>query len=143
MKLESFEKHLILLEEQIHADSLMVWLWDEESGNLVASYCPAFPEMVGYKQKLASGVMSQVFLTGLPILENGLKEHPLHDPSFDKNSGQDCRALMAALIHGEQEPMGLLTAALFSNSGTKWDFGDAQLKTLAETAKELGSSRAS
>lgn len=113
----------------------MIWRYEESQRALVATHCPSLPEMKGFRQPLQHGIISQVLVTGLPILETQVQDHAQHDPTFDQASGKTCRSLLVVPIPDEAQP-GVLAAALFDNGGGS-EFGKREMNELSKAAKTL------
>lgn len=127
------------LQEKTRADSIILWLYQEFEEALIATLCPSLPEMKGFQQKLDTGIISQSFVAGLPILETHLKKNSLHDPTFDNSSGRDCKSLMACPVAFEENFVGVLSAAMFENMGESEsrDFSEVDLKFLSLFGQSL------
>lgn len=111
-----------------------VTLWRAEARELVAVANPLEPEIVGLRQRLDAGVISQVYLTGQAILAEDLTAHPAYDPTIARMVGRPLRGMMAAPVDAG-EAGGVVSAVKFGDSGT---FSFTDLGTLTAAARELG-----
>ena len=118
----------------------MLWTLDRETSSLRATLSTALPLKNEFSQPLSRGVISQSFLTGLPILEENLQAHTSYDPSFDSETGQEVSSLMAAPIWREGELTGILTAVIFTHNTEQKQFTGLHLNELASRARNLLSS---
>lgn len=122
---------------EIGADGIT--LWEAEDDHLVAIANPMEPAMIGMRQPLDRGLISQVYLTGQAIVEDSLKEQPAHDPAIDTQLGTHGVAMMAAPVPGRQDEdhAGVLSAVVFHGNPARSDFSLANLSRLAALAREL------
>ena len=112
-----------------------VTLWVAEDGQLAAVANPLEPEVVGIRQPLGSGLISQVYLTGQAILAEDLGADPAHDPTVDRRLGKRCRAMVAAPLE-DGAAGGVISAVVFETSSRGFAFAD--LGKVAALAREIG-----
>lgn len=117
------------------ADSIAIWMF--VGGHLHARICPLEPGVIGINQRLSSGLISRVFLTGQSILENDLPGNPFHDPSVDRQLGRRCSAIMAAAVDDGRDG-GVVSAVLLENQESGRCFMLSDLERLSRLAGELG-----
>jgi len=115
----------------------MLWILEPESSSLRAALSTALPLEHEFSQPLSRGVISQAFLTGLPILEENLQIHESYDPAFDSKTGQPVSSLMAAPIWQNEELSGILTAVIFTKNAEQKKFTASLLGQLALSARNL------
>ena len=115
------------------ADGVTVWM--AESGQLTAVCNPLEPEVVGLRQSLDSGLISQAYLTGQAILSEDLASEPAHDPSVDHRLGKRCRSMVAAPFEGG-EAGGVVSAVMLESSPRAFTFAD--LGKVVALAREIG-----
>lgn len=111
-----------------------VTLWMAEDGQLAAVANPLEPEVVGLRQPLGSGLISQVYLTGQAILAEDLGADPAHDPTVDRRVGKRCRSMVAAPFESG-EAGGVVSAVVFETSPRAFTF--AELGKVAALAREI------
>ena len=143
MSAQNFHLHLPSLRElqnTLQADDIMLWILERETSSLRATLSTALPLKNEFSQPLSRGVISQSFLTGLPILEKNLQAHASYDPTFDSKTGQEVSSLMAAPIWFDGELTGILTAVIFTQNTGKKQFTALHLNKLASKARNLLSS---
>jgi hypothetical protein len=117
-----------------------VTLWRAEDGALVAIANPLEPSIVGLRQPLDRGLISRVYLTGQPILEQMLQENPVHDRTIDTSMGTRGTAMMAAPLEaGEGDDGGVISAVLLEHHQGPADFSLHGLEQLAALARTLSS----
>ena len=117
-----------------------VTLWRAEDGALVAIANPLEPSIVGLRQPLDRGLISRVYLTGQPILEQMLQENPGHDRTIDTSMGTRGTAMMAAPLEaGEGDDGGVISAVLLEHHQGPADFSLHGLEQLAALARTLSS----
>lgn len=119
--------------ERIGADGLTVWQADGE--DLVALFNPLEPEIEGLRQTIRRGLISQVFLTGQPIIERDPATNPAHDTTIDHRTGRRCRTVMAAPWSVMDGSEGVVSAVLFAGGGSGAEFGLVELGHLADLAR--------
>ena len=123
---------------EVHADG--VTLWSMETGELVALANPLEPDIVGMRQPVGRGIISQAYLTGQAILETDPAANPHHDPAIDNHTGRPCRMIMAApvvLPDGD----GVVSAVRWQERAGEFglgEFGLGDLAKLSALAMELG-----
>ena len=114
-----------------------VTLWIAEGNDLVAQDNPLEPEIIGLRQALSSGLISQVMLTGQAILETDLSQHPAHDPSMDLKLGKPCQSMMAAFWQ-RGDDSGVISAVV--HLGSKGSFTLDSLRKLGTLAGKISQS---
>lgn len=122
---------------RIHADGLTIWLAGAD-GCLVAVCNPLEAEIVGLRQPVRSGLISQVYLTGQAIIEADPAGNPAHDPTIDLRTGRRCRTVMAVPWAGEHGREGVISAVLFADGGGGGCFGLPELAQLVELGRTIG-----
>lgn len=130
-----WEERLKLFAEGIRADGVTLWQW--EKAELVALANPLEPDIVGMRQPVGRGIISQAYLTGQAILETDPVANPHHDPEIDIRTGRKCRMIMAApvvLPDGD----GVLSAVRWQDAEDVGEFGLADLAKLSALALEFG-----
>lgn len=124
------------LAPRIDADGVTCWL--AEADELVAIANPLEPEIVGLRQPLQRGLISQVLLTGQAILESDLSRHPDHDPAVDQTLRRRCQSMMAAPCRlGDRE--GVISAV--RHEGHDGSFSLEALRLLSAAAHAISSLR--
>ena len=96
------------------ADEATVWLETPEGGRLRAVCNPVNASLIGFEQPLEAGLISQVFVTGMPLLEKDVRRRHDHDPSVDLLTEKPTRSLLAAPIESGGEIIGVLSAVAFA-----------------------------
>ena len=81
---------------EIEADG--VTLWQADGAHLVALANPLEPEVVGLRQTIERGIISEVYLTGLAMLEEAPALNPAHDPMIDGITGRTCTSILAVPV---------------------------------------------
>ena len=122
--------------KRIGADGLTVW--QAEGDGLVAVFNPLEPEIVGQRQTIRRGLISQVFLTGQPIIERDPATHPAHDSTIDRQTGRRCRTVMAAPWCVTDGSEGVVSAVLFAEGGSGREFGLEELGHLSDFERCIG-----
>lgn len=79
------------------ADGITLWLAEKDS--LVAVANPLEPQMVGLRQPIRFGLVSQVYLTGQAMLEESPATNPRHDATIDRRIGKSCAVIMAVPVN--------------------------------------------
>ncbi len=88
-----------------------VTLWVAEELDLVATCNPIEPEVPGMRQPLERGIISQVYLTGIGMIERAPASNPAHDDTVDRHLGKRTAAIMAAPVSfGQHGGDGVLSA---------------------------------
>ena len=131
------------LLEGIPADELTVWQHREDEGDLLAIHNPVNPRIVGLSQPLSRGLIPQVLVTGLPLLEPDVGTRREHDPSINLRTGQTTRSLMAAPITLGADIIGVVSAVQLAGGTAAREFTDLDLASLERAARMLGALMAS
>jgi GAF domain-containing protein len=121
-------------------DEATVWLESENGDSLRAVYNPVNLELVGHEQPLSRGLISQVFATGLPLLESDVSARPSHDSSVDKLTGHPTRSLLAVPLESAGEVVGVLSAVTLADGPHRSAPDSAVLAELAAVSRHLGAS---
>lgn len=131
---QKIESLLSAAAEQLDADGVTLWI--EEEGFLRAVANPLEPKIIGIRQPLDRGIISEVFLTGQGIVETSPESNPSHDPGVDKHLGKACREIMAvAFASGGRE--GVVSAVRHHGEHR---FGVESLNIMNRLATELSDS---
>ena len=74
-----------------------IWLLDEKGQHLVNAFDhgPDAARLVGFRQPLKSGIISMVFATHQPFLENQVFQNAMHASAADKLTGHRTNAMIA------------------------------------------------
>lgn len=128
---------------EIPADEATVWLYREAENVLLAIHNPVNPEIVGLTQPVSQGLISQVLVTGLPLLEPDVTTRHEHDRNIDSQTGQQTLALMAAPIDQDADVTGVVSAVQLSGGESDRGFNERDLATLEHATRELGKLMAS
>lgn len=120
------------------ADELTVWLHRDDEGELLAIHNPVNPKIIGLSQPVSRGLISQVLVTGLPLLEPDVRNRRDHDPSIDARTGQQTRALMAAPLTRGADIIGVVSAVQLADGNAERAFNAADLAILERAARSLG-----
>jgi hypothetical protein len=126
------------LLDGIPADELTVWQHREDEGDLLAIHNPVNPGMIGLSQPLSRGLIPQVLMTGLPLLEPDVGTRREHDPSINLRTGQTTRSLMAAPITLGADIVGVVSAVQLAGGTVGREFNDRDLASLERAARRLG-----
>ena len=118
---------------EVQADG--VTLWRMERGELVALANPLEPDIVGMRQPVGRGIISQAYLTGQAILDTDPAANPHHDPAIDSRTGRQCRMIMAAPV---VLPDGDGVVSAVSWHEREGEFGLEDLAKLSALAMDLG-----
>jgi hypothetical protein len=116
------------------ADGVTLWLAD--GVDLVATSNPLEPDVPGLRQPLARGIISQVYLTGIGMIEATPTAHPAHDSSVDLRLGKRTTAIMAVPVDLGPHGDGVLSTVRHQG-GLAGAFDLAALALLERTAADL------
>jgi len=95
---------------EIPAHEVTVWLHDDEENHLLAIHNPVNPGIIGMSQPVSKGLISQVLVTGLPLLEANVSTRKEHDSTIDSLTGQKTRSLMAAPVYSGANVIGVVSS---------------------------------
>lgn len=118
---------------QLGADGITLWI--SEGDHLKAVANPLESDIVGLRQPIAKGIISEVFLTGQGIVESSPAANPMHDPTIDSRLQRRCTEIMAVPV-ASADWEGVVSAVCHSD-GIR--FGRSGLATLGKLAKEISS----
>lgn len=124
--------------EDSPVDEATVWLESDDGEHLEAVYNPVNDTLPGLRQPLSQGLISQVFATGLPLLERDVSKRRGHDPRIDAITGSPTRALLAAPISAGDQIVGVLSAVCLAGSDHPRQLRDEDLGHLSQLADTLG-----
>jgi hypothetical protein len=113
-----------------------VTLWVAQGTELVATCNPLEPAVPGLRQPLARGIISQVYLTGIGMIESAPAANPAHDATVDRHLGKRTTAIMAAPVDFGPHGDGVLSAVRHEG-GQPGHFGLADLAALERLAASL------
>ncbi len=119
------------------ADNVILWLDEGDSDSLKSVYATLGDEFIGFRQSLSKGLISQVFLSGMPLLEKDLKARNEHDPSMDEHTGVRCQSMIVAPVTWGDEIVGVLSGVRFESERLVEPFELDQLNELAIISKKL------
>ena len=122
------------LASEIEADGVTLWLADGD--DLLATANPMEPDVPGLRQPLARGIISQVYLTGMGMIESAPSAHPAHDNRVDMRLGKRTTAIMAVPVDLGPEGDGVLSAVRHAG-GRGGAFDLAALAMLERVAADL------
>ncbi|NNC90462.1 MAG: GAF domain-containing protein [Akkermansiaceae bacterium] len=122
---------------RIPADEATVWVESEEGHFLEAIHNPRAAGFEGMRQPLDRGLISQVFVTGLPLLESDVTQRTAHDPTVDSIVGQRTTAMMAAPIFSDADVAGVLSAVQVEGGSQTQELEPAHLAELEHTAQQV------
>jgi GAF domain-containing protein len=122
----------------IPVDEATVWLITPEGDALEAIFNPVNDKLPGLRQPLSRGLISQVFATGLPLLERDVSRRSGHDPSIDSHTGLITEAMLAAPIAAEDRIIGVISAVRLAGSRYARDIDKTDLTRLQRLARRLG-----
>jgi hypothetical protein len=127
----------LLLENlgDLGASEMTCWLASGDDLEAVANpWCPA---LVGQRQPLSRGLISQVFVTGMPLMETEVAKRGGHDPSIDQVTGKATSAMMAAPLHSNGDVIGILSAVQLGGDTGLAAFDRQHLNRLTTVAVAL------
>lgn len=118
---------------QLGADGVTLWI--SEGDHLRAVANPLESDIVGLRQPIRKGIISEVFLTGQGIAESFPSSNPMHDPTIDSRLQRRCTEIMAVPV-ASADWEGVVSAVSHSD---RIRFGRSGLATLGKLAKEISS----
>ncbi len=97
---------------QCGASEGSIWLLDEAGENLVNVFNsgPDAAKLVGFRQPLTSGIVSMVFATHQPFMENGVFKNALIDKTVDKLVGKRTNAMIVVPLFFAKDCRGVISA---------------------------------
>ena len=89
-----------------------IWLLDEKGQHLVNAFDhgPDAARLVGFRQPLKSGIISMVFATHQPFLENQVFQNAMHASAADKLTGHRTNAMIAVPLFFASDCRGVISA---------------------------------
>lgn len=127
-----------------HADEGTVWILDEQAGGLVPvwnSGAQAGRFVLSFVQPLSSGIVSMVFATEQPFLENQVHRNRQQDPRLDRQLGVKTMALIVVPLFLSHHCCGVISCVQLIAAGTdNWTdrrFDVADLACIQTASSEL------
>lgn len=118
-------------------DEATVWLETADTNFLEAVCSPRNPRLPGFRQPVGRGLISQVLLTGLPLLEPDVANRHDHDPTVDGLTGIRTRSLFAAPLTLGGDVVGVLSAVILESPDGESKPNPEDLEAFAELARQV------
>lgn len=115
-----------------------LWLETTDAEHLRAVCSPCNPDLVGVRQPLGRGLISQVHLSGLPLLEPDVSQRHDHDPTVDSLTGTPTRSLLAVPISSDADVIGVLSGVILESAPPSSHARPEDLDDLATLAEAIG-----
>jgi transcriptional regulator with GAF, ATPase, and Fis domain len=129
---------------EAHADEGTVWMLDEEAVGLVPvwnSGAQASRFVLSFVQPLTSGIISMVFATEQPFLENQVHRNQQRDPRLDRRLGVQTMALIVVPLFMGHRCCGVISCVQLvpadQEAGEDRRFDVADLSLIQAAANEF------
>jgi len=102
--------------DALQADSLSVWLADEDESHLVVTHTEPDPEFLGWKQSLEEGLTGLVYASEQCLCENEVYSNANHSKKADEALGQVTYAMIATPFYIAGNLKGIISCVQLKDS---------------------------